>query len=938
MRTDINTLNEITKNLVDGEIKADNLKDNIAEFIGINNNEENSQTLDDIIYDLKSANVITPNGDEYNIMSPETFHDIAKDDIAHINFAVEDMVNENGVEYTKFSPIDTQKEAYLSSDITILGSKELQGEWDENRIQNAQNGKPHEYDFTKCENINLISGQLRAEIENTPGVDGGFSAKFPVDKEILAMGGDMMRKAYMTDPIEFENGDAVILNGYAYTFNKDLDGFIKEQIAVDTVGESQLDSQIPSVIEGHKIYMSKDIATKVIENQELTPEEEEQIVFVEKVEPETEEIETNETIEENTQEEKGEEKPQVDYTGRSAEDTMEKIYKTNRHHYEAMHPGDEYEESLANELNEIEYRRIESEAKLNKLKNDLRDARKQLFKGPWYEKLFKALFSPIKAVFRLAKQLLGKEINYTPEEQKVRILKEQISQEEKRAININKDERNLTKLHGIEVDREAIVTAPVERTEKTSRPATEKTDPVVSEPEHIEEDIVPETKETNEQVRRPNTTQLFAQTLQGVCTDYNLHINAYGEKDVNGKYKTAIELTSPHGDVTKFHFDANRGTLEPVSFSVEQSFSQTAIDDIKMRANIAHTLATVMSGKPAVSEKSMEYINTKAIEPLLSGEKNEASFKFGSIPVDIAMDDSGQYCVKFANKDTKQGEIKMYTTKEGLSPENVHNTLNNIRVAYAFTMYKSFTNDQFIDFVKDSKVVNGTKGAFIDSTEKSNESIKFNIRLPDKETGNETKVPLILSTETFSISCPDREAESLMTNAQKVAFSKMASRLEEAYASFTFSKSKVPVQIVLPSADSLQAELNKRINAVEQGDKGTFFAYGLKVEVNKEEADYPTLRVSTKDNAILQQMPLYEQELSIEDLGSFYGEIAKGLQMSASKYDRAESAILNSESQTIGVGDVVLDEELADFTDVDAIAEENKAINDILATIDYGDR
>lgn len=948
MRTDLNTLNEIAKNLVDGEIKTDNIKDNIAKFIEIDNNEEHSQMIDDIIHDLESANIIIPNGDEYNIMSAETFHDIAKDDIAHINFASEEITNENGVSYTKLSPIDTQKEAYLSSDIKILGSKELQGEWDENRIQEAQNGKPHEYDFTKCENINLISNQLRAEIENTPGVDG-FSAKFPVDKEILAMGGDMMRKAYMTDPIEFENGDAVILNGYAYTFDKELNGFIKEQIAIDTVGESSLESQIPSVLGNCTIYLSQEVADKVKANEELTPEEEMNVVNIDDEAIETENPPLEEEDKENAETpdlsdetKASDDSPKLKVEA-SGPDFMDTVYKTNRTFYEPLHQGDEYEAGLAGKMNELEQRRIEAESKINRLKNEIKETKKAMNRGPLVVKAFRALiFKPLRGIFRFFKKMFKMEINYSPEELKVKALKEELSAEKKNAILIKKESKDYTKLHGIEVEKDAVIMP--QSVEPMVQQDIERVENTVSEVGQNNSERTYETAKAEQtENRKPNTTQTFAQTLQSVCTDYNIKVNAYGEKDADGKFKTAVELTTPNGEVSKFHFDTNKGTLTPVSFSVEQSFSQAAVDDIQKRAYIAYTIATAMSGKSTISDKSMQYINEKAISPLLNGERNEATFKFGQLPVEIKADENGQYLVSIApNKETGKSEISMFMPSEWLSPENLQKTLNQIKISYSLSMFKSYTDNQFIDFAKNSEVIKSIKGVYINDVQNQKGTITFDVVLPDKQTNNEVKVPLILSTSTFSISCPDREAESMMNPGQKVIFGKIASRLEEAYASFVFSKSRVPVDIALPTPEIVNAEFNKRINAVEQGEKGTFFAYGLKMEVSKDETEYPTIRISTKDNSVLKEMPLYEQEMTMEDLVDVYGEVAKGLKISANKYDKAESAILNSKDG-IGVGDAVLaDGELDDFvmeeaSNTDRIAAENEIVNDILATANIGD-
>lgn len=935
MRIELSILNDIAKNIVDGEIGTDNLKNNIAKFVELDNNEEHSQMLDDIIYDLESAGIIIPNGDEYRIMSADIFHDVAKDEIAHINYASEEVLHDDGSSHTKLSPIDTEKSVYMSSDIVILGSDEREGVWDDARIQMTQNSKPYEYDFTQCENIQLITNQLKAEIQNTPGVDG-FSAKFPVDKEILAMGGDMMQKAFMSDPIEFENGDSVILNGYAYTFDKELNGFIKEQVAVDTIGESKLESQIPTILGACTIYMSQEVANKVKANKELTLEEQEQIIQIDE-----EEINTNNpSLDDENIENPEDNNPRLKVEA-NGPDFMDTVLKTNRTYYQPLHPGDEYESGLADKMNEIEQRRIEAESKINRLKNEIRETKKAMNRGPLLVRAFRTIiFRPIRGIFRFFKKMFKMEINYSPEEQKVKALKEELSREQKNAILIKKESKDYTKLHGIEVDKDAVIMAqPIEPTRETNTDRTEQNTPEVK--DNNEPSI--DTKETTktEQNKKPNVTQTFAQTLQSVCTDYNIKVNAYGEKDADGKYKTAVELTTPKGEVSKFHFDANKGTFTPVSFSVEQSFSQAAIDDIQKRAYIAHTIATAMSGKPTISEKSMEYINEKAIAPLLNGERNESSFKFGQLPVEVTVSENGQYNIAIApNKETGQSEINMFVPAELLSAENLQKTLNEIKISYSLSMFKAYTDNQFVDFAKNSEVIKNIKGVYVDNIENQKGAVTFNVVLPDKQNNNEMKVPLTLSTTTYSISCPDRDAESLMTPAQKVAFGKIASRLEEAYSSFIFSKSRVPVDLALPSPDTLNAELNKIINAVEQGEKGTFFAYGLKIEVSREENDYPNMRISTKDNSVLKEMPLYEQEMTVDDLANIYGEVAQGLKISANKYDKAESAILNSKTGDIGIGDAVLsDVDLSDFVDTgdtDRIAMENEIVNDILATAPSG--
>lgn len=917
MRTDINILNEIADAIISGDIDVTNLKDGIASHQEIDlNNDINISLVDDIVYDLKSVGVIIPDNNTYRVMDADIFNNIDSN-ISNIAYASEDIKHEDGSTHTRLSPVNTEKAVFLSTDTIVINRDSLENiqPWDDTKINNAKKSNPVEFDFTKCDNIEMIYPQLLAEISNTPGVNGEFCATFPTDKEIYILQGDAFDRL-QNEELVFQNGDAIMLNGFTFTYNEELNGFVRNQVAVDTTKESELDSQIPESLNEFDIYMSQEIADKVLNNEELTAEEAKKIINGIK--------ESKEDINQTS------EKPKVYYTGDLDPSEVINTYSTSASTYAPAHPGDIFETNLSNKLNEIEYRRIEAEARINQLRNSIRDERRKMFAGPWFVKLGKIIWQPFKLFGRLVSKLLGREIQYSPYETKIKELKEELDKEYKEAIRIKKEQKNYIKTFDINVEKGDTV---IDQTITQQEP-TPKIDDVTKEPVENEQPT------QNTQTRQPNVAQVFGNMFQGVCQNQGIDVNAYNEKNADGKYITAIELSNQKGEITKFEFDANKGELKPVSFSVEQSFTPEMIADLQNKAYITYTIAAIKSNKDVVSDKYINYINEKSIAPLLSGERKEAEFKMGCIPVSITSE-NGLYHISINhNKETNTKDLEMRIPSELLQTDTLKDTMFQIKSMYASTMYKSFANEQFIDFVKDSAVIKNIENSHIAKTEKINNEIIFDVKLPDEINNNEMVAKLRLNTENFSIEAVNKDDEELMTGVQKVAFSKTASKLETAYASFIFSKFKMPPDIALPGPDNLSTQLNKNIKEVPNEKTDTFFAYGLKIDVNKEENEYPTIRISTKDNNILTEMPLYDGELGIDDLQTIYDDIIKGLETEARLYDKTEAAILNAENKEVTIDDYVLDENYADAAPMfegneNSIAAESAAIDNVLSTIEH---
>lgn len=928
MRTNIDTLNKVALGLINGEIDTTDIKNSIANFQNMDVNDKmNEAMINDIVYDLENTGIIHPSENGYTVIDGDIFINVAKSDVSHIAYASENIIHEDGTSHTRLSPVDTQKSVFWSTDIMIIGSEETQTAWDETKINNAKASKPLEFDFTRCENIEMISPELLAEITHTPGLNGDFCATFPKDKEIFILqGDDAFNRMYGGDELIFQNGDAILLNGYTFTYNEELNGFVRNQVAIDTTKESELDSVVPENLHGFQIYLSQKIADKVLAGETLTPEDEKQIIF---------------PIEEEINNETGQNingyKPHISYTGNMSPENIVNTYSVGSNTFYPAHQGDIYEQNLANKLNEIEYRRLEAEGRINKIQNDIKEQKRLLNQGPWFLKLGRTLFwKPLKFLGRLFKKMLGREIKYSPEELKIKDLKESLEKEYEDAIRIQKEQKTYMKTHDIKLDKGDTVT---ERTVIEQPVSVKKSnvdnniEEAVVTDSNIEENIS-ENKEAS-QTRKPNISQVFGNMFQGLCNDYNIDVNAYSEKNTDGKYVTAVELSTKTGEITKFEFDHNKGILNPVSYSTEQIFTPEIINDLQNKAYVAYTIAAIKCEKDIVSDKYINYLNEKHIAPLLSGERRETEFKMGNIPVTINTE-NGVYKIAInPNKETKQGEIEMHIPEELLKPESLKITMFTIKSQYALKMYKSMINEQFIDFAKTSAVIKKIKNAYVLGATKNNNEMTFDIKLPDEINNNEMIASLKLNTENFSIESVQKDLEAEMTNAQRIAFTKMAAKLEEAYSSFIFSKSKMPPNIALPSPDNLSSELNNRIDNIEKGTSETFYAYGLKIDVNKEENEYPVMRISTKDNNILTEMPLYEGQLDVSDLDKIYADMVTGLEIEARIYNKAEAAILNAQKDEQTFEDVIFDKSMdASFYGTDnGINAENEAIDRVLSTV-----
>lgn len=929
MKVNVSTLNKIANGLINGEIDINDIENSIASYQGIDNNDEmNRSFVSDIVHDLESIGIIHQQDDGYKLIESNVFVDIAKSDVRNIAYASEE-VSHGDTKYTKLYPVDNSRSDFHSRDIVIIGSDETEQPWDETKIDNAKNSNPIEFDFTKCDNIELISPELLTEITYTPGINGDFSTRFPVDKSIFALQGDSSKRMYGDEELVFGDGDAIILNGFSFTYNEELNSFIKKQVAVDTTKESALDSQIPEDIQGFTVFLSQEVADKVLNNEDLTPEDNEFIINP------VDNIKTKKDTDKN---------PHVIYTGNlSASETINEYDKKAKTYF-PVHGDDVYEQNLANKLNEIEYRRLEAESKINKIRNEIREEKRKMNRGPWFLKLGRTLFwKPLKFLGRLMKKIFRREINFSQEELRIKDLKEELDKEFKDAIRIEKEQKAYVKTHKIQLDKGD---SDIQKTTETPNISEIDNTPInkptvdidTNLPDmNIPETNAPKTTDVKDAVnnRVPNVTQIFGNMFQVLCNDYNIDARAYTAKDSDGKYKTFVELSTKDGEITKFDFNQNKGTLEPVSFSVKQVFSPEMIEDLQKKAYISYTLAALKSQKDIVSDKYIDFLNEKHIGPILNGERKETKFKMGNIPVAIKSE-NGLYKLSLnSNKEKNTNDLVMYVPGDVLQPDNLKTTILGIKSSYALTMYKNFINKQFIDFAKKSSVIENIKNANIVGVTKNNNEITFDIKLSDKESKNDMTAKLKLDANNFGVQTIDKDIEENMTNAQRIAFSKTAAKLEEAYASFIFSKCKIPADIAFPDAMTLSTELNKKIDEVEPKTSKTLYLYGLKIDINKEENEYPVMRISTKDNNILTEMPLYEGELDKTDLESIYYGMANALLTEAKIYDKAEAAILNTENKEINIEDSVLGDNNYDdaYNNDNGIDTENVAIDRIMATL-----
>lgn len=593
-------------------------------------------------------------------------------------------------------------------------------------------------------------------------------------------------------------------------------------------------------------------------------------------------------------------------------------YKNGEQYY-AVHAGDKYEEGLAEHLNGIEQRKLEIEANINKLRGDIKKQKQEMNAGPFWLKAIRTLFvKPFKGIYRLFQKLIGKGdyIVYSPDELKLQDLKRRLSEEKEKVILVEKEKDAYIKVMDIDIEKDATIVG--NKNKDITKDTDVKTEPaplpkekaMVNEP--TEKETNNNTKEQNseqkqeQKQRQPNATKIFEQMMQKVYGQDGFA--AQGTKE-----GIIVDANDSLGNPHKFKFNQHKGELEPISFGVEGGMPENELKDLQKRAYITYTLASAKAGKEIISDKFFERVNEK-VEKMLNGETKYANFSMGCVPVSISAMDSGTYAVSFNfNKNDKTADIQLNVPGEYLQKDILKETLKEFKLSYAMVMYKSYVNEQFIDFVKNSKVIDKLNPTKIENMKKVNNTIHMDVAVVGNKKEKPENVRVEFSTNTFEAKANEEDMAKL-TQPQKIALMKALQSVEKAYASFIISNCKIAPETVLPRVDEVENTMNDNLESVKDGETKEFYAYGIVLNINKT-AENPVVTIADKQGNILSKETLFNDGVNDKiDIADVYNQIASAMDAQAKQYNAAEATLENAarakeqnKNSDMSVGDDVLE-------------------------------